>query len=254
MSILMWCTTTGWIPQKQKSRSSPALLGGDNRWSYCWRQAVSVDVWFTPTSWTVLWLSLDGDFSSQFRISSDHVHVLRTFRLISKSGFLICSFPVREFNDQWKRMWCDMENVPLDAVLDKYGEPFCYFLSLYRVCACRSIPSKWHNARLLLMKARAQQMNEKHTAVTVEMYVLCCGVRGRWGKQENRQMTGANLTLSWFVQGVSGHENLIWILLLWTPVPSVKFVCVILFPCCMYVCMRVCLLMYQSRSPWNHFY
>ena len=68
MSVLIWCTTTGWIPQKQKSRSSPALHGADNRWSYCGRQKYSVDVCFTPASWTVLWLSLDGDSSSQFRI------------------------------------------------------------------------------------------------------------------------------------------------------------------------------------------
>jgi hypothetical protein len=132
--------------------------------------------------------------------------------------------------------------------LDKYGEPFCYSLSLYRVCARRSIPSNWQNARLLLMKPRAQQMNEKHTAVTVEMYVLCCAARGRWGKQHNRQMTGVNLTLSWFVQGVSGHENPIWILLMRIPVLSVKFVCVILFPCCMYVCMYVCLFINVSST------
>ena len=111
-----------------------------------------------------------------------------------------------------------MENVPLYAVLDKYGEPFCCFLSLYCVYACRSIPSNLHNARLLLMKPCAQQMNEKHTALTVEMYGLCCEARGIWGKQDKWQITGANLTLSWFVQGVSVRKKRVWILLFWTPI------------------------------------
>ena len=174
----MWNATTEWIPQKQKSRSSPALLGGDNRWGYCWLQPVSVDVRLTPASWTVLWLS-DGDSSSQFRTSSTTYTHWGQFVRFRSRVFLFAVCLSLEFNDQWKGRWCDMENVPLDAVLDKYGEPFCCFLSLYRICACRSIPSNWHNTRLLLMKPRAQQMNEKHTAVTVGMNVLCMLGPGR---------------------------------------------------------------------------
>jgi len=257
----MWYTTTEWIPQKQKSRSSPALLGGDNRWSYCWRQTVSVDVWFTPASWTVLWLS-DGDSSLQFRMSSYYVRVLRTFRLISKSGFLICNFSVSWIQRTMKTnvVWhgkCSLGRCPW-----QYGEPFCYFLSQYRVCACRSIPSNWHNARLLLMKPCAQQINEKHTAATVEMNVFGCGVRGGWGKEDNRQMTGANLTLSWFVQykvflamrtlydnyyfGPLYHPLNLSVLFCFHAV--CMYVCV--FVC---VCLCVCLLAYQARSPWHYY-
>jgi hypothetical protein len=237
MSVLMWCTTRD---EFHKNKSHARLLRflevidgvtvGDKRsaWTYSSRPRHG---------------QCCGCRTVILRHSSECPQTTYTycghFVSIRSQVFLFAVFLALEFNDQWKRIWCDMQNVPLDAFLDKYDEPFCYFLSLYLVCACRSIPSNWHNARLLLMKPRAQQMNEKHTAVAVEMYVLCWGPGEGGGKQDNRQMTGAILRLSWFVQGVSGQEKLIRILLLWTTAPSVKFACVILFPCCIYLCISV---------------
>ena len=55
------------------------------------------------------------------------------------------------------------------------------------------------------MKPRAKQMTEKHTALTVVKYVLCCEARGRWGKQDKREMTGREFVTEGFLDTRTLH-------------------------------------------------
>lgn len=69
------------------------------------------------------------------------------FVCVRSRAFLLAGLLSLEVNDQRKRIRCDVANVFLDTVFDKYGEPLCCFLSLHRKRgACQSLPSNRHNA------------------------------------------------------------------------------------------------------------
>jgi hypothetical protein len=57
--------------------------------------------------------------------------VVGQFFCVRSRVFLLVELLSLRVNYQWKRMWCDVANVLLDAVLDKYGELLCHFLFVH---------------------------------------------------------------------------------------------------------------------------
>jgi hypothetical protein len=113
------------------------------------RSTFRIDTWFTPTSRANLLLLLDPDSPKHDRERPTHCTMQSGQVVCFRSWvFLPAGLLSSEVNDQQKRMWCDVANLFLDIVRDKYGETLRCFLSLLRKRGALSFISVQHKRRI----------------------------------------------------------------------------------------------------------
>jgi hypothetical protein len=54
------------------------------------------------------------------------------FFCVRSRALLLAGFMSLQVNYQWRGTWCDVAEVFLDVIFDKYDELLCHFLFLYR--------------------------------------------------------------------------------------------------------------------------